>query len=42
MAFDGFVLNQRIVGPSPNLDGIIDMMVDFLLRRSSAPIVAEA
>jgi AcrR family transcriptional regulator len=41
MAFDGFVLNQRIVGPSQNLDGIIEMMVEFLTRRSAAPTVAE-
>lgn len=41
MAFDGFVLNHRIVGPSPNLDAMIDMMVEFLLRPAAAPAVAE-
>ena len=32
MAFDGFVLNHRIVGPSRRINGIVEMMVDFLLH----------
>lgn len=35
MAFDGFVLNQRIVGPSRRLNGIVEMMVDFLMHRAA-------
>jgi AcrR family transcriptional regulator len=33
MAFDGFVLNHRIVGPSRRINGIVEMMVDFLLHE---------
>ena len=40
MAFDGFVLNHRIVGPSQSLDGIIEMMVEFLLRRPAPQVAA--
>lgn len=42
MAFDGFVLNQRIVGPSRRLNGIVEMMVEFLLRRAAPPAGAKA
>jgi AcrR family transcriptional regulator len=37
MAFDGFVLNHRIVGPSRRMNGIVDLMVDFLLHGPASP-----
>ena len=37
MAFDGFVLNHRVVGPSRRINGIVEMMVDFLLPPREQP-----